>query len=320
MIGNVLRQAFPKPPICNVTIADLCEQVATLSDLQQVVEDNFRALDDAICSTFNQHALIPYAGLKDVVLMEALGDASLMDQSQEGLVSGFRNALLSLKNFFLNLWASVVAFFKQMFDKNSKVRTSIINLQREFDKTRSLEGDERITKIPLYLPSYKDAEDVIANLEILYADATELSKLTTIQQASIFKRGITKFGYIVKDGVIYDYKPYQIQASKITMVTSDWDIENFKTISERVGMLCTNAGKLNALKDSLENDVTSATRAIDKYIVLGDESKAQQLQYELNNKSLRSSYVFKCAIVFQSYVTQMSGMIIDAWNNILAAN
>ena len=148
----------------------------------------------------------------------------------------------------------------------------------------------------------------------------ELAKIPSIKDASTFKTGITKFGYSVKDGVVYEVNPYKIKSGRLTMQNSDWTIEHLKQITNRIAMLCTQAAELNNLKNSLESDVTSSIRTIDKFITLGDDAEAQKLQYELNDKSLRSSYVFKCAVVFQSYVTQMSGMLVDTWNNILTVN
>lgn len=321
MITNALKQAFPTPlPICNWSIEELASQISTMNDLERVVVNNFHALQDEILKTFNIHSLIDYAGMKDIVLRDALGSEKLMNSSQEGLSSMFRNALLSLKNFFMNLWASIVAFFKRMFDTNSRTRTTLYNLQREFDKNRSNDADLKLQTVDLYLPTYKESVEVISSLEILYHDVTELSKVPSIQDAATFKTGITQFGYTVKDGVIYEVNPYKIRAGRMTMKSSDWSVEHLKQITNRVAMLCTQAAELNDLKNSLENDVTASIRTIDKYIALGDDAGAQQLQYELNNKSLRASYVFKCAVVFQSYVTQMSGMLIDTWNNILTVN
>lgn len=321
MITNALKQAFPAPPpICNWSIEELASQICTLKDLEQVVTDNIRALQDEIMKTFNVHSLIDYAGLKDIVLRDALGSEKLMNSSQEGLTSMFRNALLSLKNFFLNLWASIVAFFKRMFDTNSRTRTTLYNLQREFDKSRSQDADLKLQTVDLYLPTYKESVELISNLEILYHDAMELAKVPSIQDAATFKTGIARFGYSVKDGVIYEVNAYKIKAGRMTMRDSDWSVDHLKQITNRVAMLCTQAADLNDLKNSLENDVTASIRTIDKFIALGNDAGAQQLQYELNNKSLRSSYVFKCAVVFQSYVTQMSGMLIDTWNNILTVN
>lgn len=321
MITNALKQAFPTPlPICNWSIEELASQISTMNDLERVVVNNFHALQDEILKTFNIHSLIDYAGMKDIVLRDALGSEKLMNSSQEGLSSMFRNALLSLKNFFMNLWASIVAFFKRMFDTNSRTRTTLYNLQREFDKNRSNDADLKLQTVDLYLPTYKESVEVISSLEILYHDVMELSKVPSIQDAATFKTGITQFGYTVKDGVIYEVNPYKIKAGRMTMKSSDWSVEHLKQITNRVAMLCTQAAELNDLKNSLENDVTASIRTIDKYIALGDDAGAQQLQYELNNKSLRASYVFKCAVVFQSYVTQMSGMLIDTWNNILTVN
>lgn len=321
MITNALKQAFPaQPPICNWSIEELASQVCTLHDMEQVVYDNLHALQDEIMKTFNIHALINYAGMKDIVLRDVLGSERLMNSSQEGLSTMFRNALISLKNFFMNLWASIVAFFKRMFDTNSRTRTSLYNLQREFDKNRSTDKDLKLQSIDLYLPTYKDAVEIISNLEILYHDAIELAKIPSIRDAATFKTGITRFGYTVKDGVIYEVDPYKIKAGRLTMQHSDWSVDTLKQVTNRIAMLCTQAADLNDLKNSLENDVTSSIRTIDKFISLGDDAGAQKLQYELNDKSLRSSYVFKCAIVLQSYVTQMSGMLIDTWNNILTVN
>lgn len=321
MITNALKQAFPAPPpICNWSIEELASQISTMNDLERVVVNNFHALQDEILKTFNIHSLIDYAGMKDIVLRDALGSEKLMNSSQEGLSSMFRNALLSLKNFFMNLWASIVAFFKRMFDTNSRTRTTLYNLQREFDKNRSNDADLKLQTVDLYLPTYKESVEVISSLEILYHDVMELAKVPSIQDAATFKTGITQFGYTVKDGVIYEVNPYKIRAGRMTMKSSDWSVEHLKQITNRVAMLCTQAAELNDLKNSLENDVTASIRTIDKYIALGDDAGAQQLQYELNNKSLRASYVFKCAVVFQSYVTQMSGMLIDTWNNILTVN
>lgn len=321
MITNALKQAFPTPlPICNWSIEELASQISTMDDLERVVVNNFHALQDEILKTFNIHSLIDYAGMKDIVLRDALGSEKLMNSSQEGLSSMFRNALLSLKNFFMNLWASIVAFFKRMFDTNSRTRTTLYNLQREFDKNRSNDADLKLQTVDLYLPTYKESVEVISSLEILYHDVMELAKVPSIQDAATFKTGITQFGYTVKDGVIYEVNPYKIKAGRMTMKSSDWSVEHLKQITNRVAMLCTQAAELNDLKNSLENDVTASIRTIDKYIALGDDAGAQQLQYELNNKSLRASYVFKCAVVFQSYVTQMSGMLIDTWNNILTVN
>lgn len=321
MITNALKQAFPAPPpICNWSIEELASQISTMNDLERVVVNNFHALQDEILKTFNIHSLIDYAGMKDIVLRDALGSEKLMNSSQEGLSSMFRNALLSLKNFFMNLWASIVAFFKRMFDTNSRTRTTLYNLQREFDKNRSNDADLKLQTVDLYLPTYKESVEVISSLEILYHDVMELAKVPSIQDAATFKTGITQFGYTVKDGVIYEVNPYKIKAGRMTMKSSDWSVEHLKQITNRVAMLCTQAAELNDLKNSLENDVTASIRTIDKYIALGDDAGAQQLQYDLNNKSLRASYVFKCAVVFQSYVTQMSGMLIDTWNNILTVN
>lgn len=321
MITNALKQAFPAPPpICNWSIEELASQISTMNDLERVVVNNFHAIQDEILKTFNIHSLIDYAGMKDIVLRDALGSEKLMNSSQEGLSSMFRNALLSLKNFFMNLWASIVAFFKRMFDTNSRTRTTLYNLQREFDKNRSNDADLKLQTVDLYLPTYKESVEVISSLEILYHDVMELAKVPSIQDAATFKTGITQFGYTVKDGVIYEVNPYKIKAGRMTMKSSDWSVEHLKQITNRVAMLCTQAAELNDLKNSLENDVTASIRTIDKYIALGDDAGAQQLQYELNNKSLRASYVFKCAVVFQSYVTQMSGMLIDTWNNILTVN
>ena len=121
----------------------------------------------------------------------------------------------------------------------------------------------------------------------------------------------------VKDGVIYQTVPYVIPTGRTTLSSGNWSIDGLKNVTAKVAMICTNAAELNKLKNSLENDVKSSIRNIDKYIAIGDNKKAEELQYALNNKSMRSSYVFKCSVIFQSYVTQISTMLVDAWHNIL---
>ena len=82
MITNALKQAFPAPPpICNLSIEELASQISTLHDLERVVIDNFHALQSEIMKTFNIQSLIDYAGLKDIVLRDALGSERLMNSS-----------------------------------------------------------------------------------------------------------------------------------------------------------------------------------------------------------------------------------------------
>ncbi len=318
MYADALKQLQTHPRFLEWSEEEMVNHISTMYDLRALIQDNFYQLEQEIRGAFNIHTLIPYAGMTDVVLRDAIGTDLVMTSSQEDLNQMFKNALLTIKNFFLNLWANVVSFFKQLFDSNSKTRTTLFKQMQEFDRTRSAEKDAKAQAAVLYIPTYQDSVELVSNLEILYNDVISLADVPDLKSASTFKKGIKLFGYDVREGVIYPSIPYQVRPMKLSIGNSDWSIENLKQVSQRVAMICTNAAELNKLKYSLEDDVKSSTRAIDKYITLGDNQKAEQLQYELNNKSLRSSYVFKCSVIFQSYVTQISTLLIDAWRNLSA--
>ena len=317
MYADALKN-IPTHPNCLMwSEEELVTHIHTIHDLKRVVQENFIRLDDEIRQTFNIYGLIPYADVTDVALRDAIRSDIAMTHSQEELTAIFKNALISIKNFFLNLWGSIVAFFKQMFDGNSRTRTTLYRSITRFDKARSNELDLKATNMTLYLPTYNAAVDLCANLDILYNDVVSLSDIPDIKTASEFKKGIKLFGYDVRDGVIYQTIPYSIPTERTTLKSGNWSLDGLKTVTSKVAMICTIDAELNKLKNSLENDVKSSIRNIDKYIALGDNKKAEELQYALNNKSMRSSYVFKCSVIFQSYVTQISTMLIDAWNNIL---
>lgn len=324
MNTNALSKVYPSRDT-SWTSEDAIMDISLMYTQIQEITDTLNELRNSIVRAHNVYELIPYAGVKDVALRDALGSDALMNISEEGVIGGviiktFQNALLSIKNFFLNLWANVVAFFKRLFDSNTRARAALLKSMMTFDKQRSVAGDARVQTVPLFLPPHDETVNLIANLEILYSDALEMSKSLTIAEASTFKKGMSLLGYIVKDGVIYDDHPYKIPTSQISIASSDWSVDELKVVTNRVCKLCTNAANLNAVKNSLENDVKSATRTIDKYLALGNNEGADRIQQELNNKSVRASYVFKCAVVFQSYVTQLNGMLTDAWANVLAAN
>lgn len=317
MYADVLNN-IPTHPNCLVwSEEELVTHIHSMHDLRRVVDDNFNNLNYEIQKTFNIHGLIPYAGVTDVVLRDSIESDIAMTHSQEELTAIFKNALLSIKNFFLNLWASIVAFFKQLFDGNSRTRTTLYKAITQFDKRRTKEREVKAVSTTLYLPTYDGAVDLCSNLDILYNDVVSLADASDIKTAAEFKKGIKLFGYDVKDGVIYQTIPYVIPTGRTTLSSGNWSIDGLKNVTTKVAMICTNAAELNKLKNSLENDVKSSIRSIDKYIAIGDNKKAEELQYALNNKSMRSSYVFKCSVIFQSYVTQISTMLVDAWHNIL---
>ena len=317
MYADVLNN-IPTHPNCLIwSEEELVTHIHSMYDLRRVVDDNFNNLNYEIQKTFNIHGLIPYAGVTDVALRDSIGSDIAMTHSQEELTAMFKNALLSIKNFFLNLWASVVAFFKQLFDGNSRTRTTLYKAITQFDKSRTKEREVKAVSTTLYLPTYDGAVDLCSNLDILYNDVVALADAPDIKTAAEFKKGIKLFGYDVKDGVIYQTVPYVIPTGRTTLSSGNWSIDGLKNVTAKVAMICTNAAELNKLKNSLENDVKSSIRNIDKYIAIGDNKKAEELQYALNNKSMRSSYVFKCSVIFQSYVTQISTMLVDAWHNIL---
>ena len=317
MYADALKNIPTHPNCLTWSPEELVTHTHSIHDLRRVAQENFDRLQEEIRNTFNIHGLLPYAGVTDVVLRDVIQSDIAMNHSQEELTAMFKNALLSLKNFFLNLWGSIVAFFKQLFDGNSRTRTTLYRAVAKFDKSRSKERDQKIMGMTLFLPNYNSAVDLCSNLDILYNDVVSLSDVPDIKTAAEFKKGIKLFGYDVKDGVIYQSIPYHIPTIRTTLSDGNWTIDGLKTVTSKVAMICTNAAELNKLKNSLENDVKSSIRNIDKYIAIGDNKKAEELQYALNNKSMRSSYVFKCSVIFQSYVTQISTMLVDAWNNIL---
>ena len=322
MIGNNLRNVFATRPVeTTMDLVDMAEQICLANEVRCNVEETFHMLGDQFRKTFNQMALKKYAGVPDVVLMDSLPQHRDIFVSSEGLGEGIadtiRSMLISLKNFFLRLWANVVAFFKQLFDQNSKVRNTLLKRVNEFTKHRSTDYDARINQMQTYLPTVDDTVNLIQDLNILFNDAMAMSKMTTIKTAAQYKKGVLLFGYQINDGqIIEDSKlKRQIRSNRITF-GSVWTIDKFIEITQQFASLCTDTGKLNAVRTSLENDVKFATYNIDKYLALGDDSKAEQLQYELNDKSLRSSYVFKSAAILQSYVSQMTTMLLDTWENI----
>ena len=294
---------------------ELLGEMATASS--QAVE-TFRQIEQKLISLNNILALAPFAGQADVVVRDATGEEWFMTVSKEALIeikNPLQGALISIKNFFLNLWGQIKAFFKRMFDSNLRNRTKLSKYIRAFTKNRDPKTDALVNNTTIYLPRKDDVITLIQNLNILFADTDALSNVPSIKEAAKYYAGLNKFGYTVNEGVVSEQNRLVLNPIK-SKFSDEWSISEFIEATNQVCTILVRMAALTNVQRSLENDVNKSIREIDKFLALGETDKAMPLQYALNDKSLKSAYVFKCTTVLQSYVTQITIMFCDIWENI----
>ena len=330
MVGSNLRKAFNAEQFnSEMCMEDMCSQICTAYETMNEIDETFALLNAEIRKVSNLLSLRKYEGVPDAALMDTLPQHMDVFTSTESIGSALADtvkaALINIKNFFLRLWAHITAFFKQLFDENSKVRNALLKHIKTLQDHSSVDLNAKILQMQFFLPTFQETAELIANLNILFSESMEMAKMSSIKEASKYRKGLGLFGYSVNEGVVVtdEKTKYKIGGATIKFVEgsseTEWTVNNLVEVSRQFASLCTNTAKLNAVKNSLENDVKFANYQIDKYLALGDDAKASELQYSLNDRSLRSSYIYNCSVIMQSYVRQMSTMLLDVWENIANA-
>jgi hypothetical protein len=95
-----------------------------------------------------------------------------------------------------------------------------------------------------------------------------------------------------------------------------WTVDTFITATQRIIDLCAASETANAVKLALQNELNAGIREVDRLSSISDVARAQALQQNMNDLSKKSAFVFKSAVILQSYVEQLTVQFSDTWTNI----
>ena len=326
-----LAYVFPNTRLRETSVEEITQDYFDMSidkinafDILEKIEYGFQSIE-------NLATLLKYVDSEESITLCQL--YNIDEYSEEGIIDSLRSALVSIKNFFINLIATIKAFYKRLFDQNARTRFTLNKLKNEFVKTKSYNAEAHYNNVRVLLTPFKEYISLLADLTVLYNDSIEASKAVSIVNTTIFNSGVEKFGRTVKNGEIVDTGRHRIITTMNTMLGDPSDTwgwaedaqygsptNKLLTITEKFNLLLIAAEDLNAVSTILENECNAAIRTIDKYIAQNNNPQAQLLQQSLNERAKRSSFVLKSNAIFQSYVTPLSVQLIDVWTNLNAIN
>ena len=326
-----LAYVFPNTRLKETSVEELIEDFIGFNIEKMNAMDILDKLTYSLQSIENLDVLLKYADSEESITLCQL--YNIDEYSEEGIVDSIRAALVSIKNFFINLVATIRAFYKRMFDQNAKTRFTLNKLKNEFVKTKSYNAEQKYDSVRVLLTPYKEMISLLTDLTVLYNDSIEASKCVNITNTSIFNSAIVKFGREIRNGEIVEIGRGRILTTSNTVLgdaseTWGWATESesntsttkLLTITEKFNQLLINAEDLNAVATKLDNECSAAIRSIDRFIAQNNSPQAQILQQSLNEQAKRTAFVLKSNSIFQSYVAPISVQLIDVWTNLIAIN
>lgn len=326
-----LAVAFPNTRLKETTTSEILDGYFDINKYYNDTKDLVGNIT-YMCNTLNNLSCIfDYVDSNESFVVCDLFNINTI--SEEGLIESIRGALTSIKNFFINLKATIVAFFRRLFDENAKARFTINKLRTEFIKTKSYNAEQRYSALKVLLPSYNDMVNICADLTSLYNDTVSVKDAITVESATIFIKSVGLFGYTIKNGeIVNDTKPRELVTLNRTLgdQSLDWGwginddvgdaIKKLEVVAEKHVLLLTSAENLNTISTALNNSCDAAIRTIDKYMAVGDKFRADNIQQSLNIQARKNAFVLKSNSIFQSYVSRISVLLIDVFTNLIAIN
>lgn len=314
---KTISKVFQKAPILEMSLSDFSDHFATSHELLLSINEQFNNLELAFEGLSNLIELRPLVKSGKEELTHILKtDVSIL-ASEEGFGEVVRTVFIKIKNFFIKLYEAIVAFFRRMFNVNTRTRHTLNTAITTFYRKRSTIADERTNVLSVYVVSAAQFNDVVPILNTVVDDLLAASKTTDVASATTFHTGIGRLGYMVSDHMIVE----TTSTKQVTPVAKrfgelGWTMDEFIKASNTLSNLCLRCEEANIVKGKLESELKAGMRKVDMLNTLSRTDEAVQLQNTLNDLSKRSSFVFKCSAILQSYVEQLSIQFLDAWQNI----
>lgn len=291
---------------------DLLSGIISESQTREIMNSIHQTIDRMITLS----KLKPYEAIEPDVVAELLGVEAL---GLNTITNAIKNGYMVLRNFFLKLKDAVVAFFKYLFDVNSRTRKALAAQMRKFTNSNKTISQSNSPTVSLI--TYGEMESTLAVLDRLFTSAQAVYKANNKEAILAHSEPLKTFGYQIEDYRIKNPAneiEFQKQTRPLLSSTSTWvwSIQALTEISNKVIIFTSKAEKLNYIREKINNSVKSATYTIDRYNMIGDAEKAIKIQTELNDVALVAGYLFNCAAIFQKKVDMLASQLIEAWNTL----
>lgn len=315
---STLSKVFPRKPILDISLEEFVSHITSSHDIVIFAYEQFHNIELQLEGLTNLLELKPLLESSKEELSHILHEEHLVHSTNFNFTNTVKSVFARLKAFFMKLFDAVVAFFRRMFAVNVRTRHTLTGHISKFYKNRALIDNMRIEQLSVYLINSKNFEDLKVCLVLLVNDLKEASKTVSIDEAIRYSKGLESLGYIVRDRMILQTaSTKRIDTPESNrFISLGWDIETYIKASQVLSTLCLRSEEADSIKNKLENEVKAGLREVDRLTSIGDVDKATALNNQLNDLSLRSSYVFKCAVILQSYVEHLSIQFLDTWENI----
>lgn len=316
---STLSKIFPAATVPEQSLEYWIEQVddlhRTSCELIQLLF-NLEQQDVAITNLASIEMALPTVACADICSLTGLAEIQL---SQEGLGTMLKEALVKFKNFLIKLKDMVIAFFKRMFDTNIRVRKTLNGSISDFYQKQPSITEARLAQLRIYLPSREDVEIILPLLEDLANQTIEASKeLTTEATLAAPHTALDVLGYnVTEEALIFETTSIKkINAKSKRLEELGWNIKTLIEKTNSLVTLCRLTEKANIIKNKLQLQLSAGEREVDRLCALADSSIVLKAQADLNDLSKRSGYIFKSTVILQSYVTGLSVLFQDTWQNI----
>lgn len=314
---NTLSKVFPKVPILEMSLSDFSDHFASSHELILSINEQFNNLEQSFEGLSNLIEIRPLIISGKEELAHLIGANITMISSDEGFGDVVRTVFVKIKNFFIKLLEAIVAFFRRMFNVNTRTRHTLNTSITTFYRKRSTIADERTNVLSVYVISAAQFNDIVPILNTVVDDLLAASKSMDVAEATTFHSGIGRLGYMVSDHMIVETtSTKQVIPIARRFAELGWTMDDFVKASQTLSNLCLRCEEANIVKGKLENELKAGMRKVDMLTNLSKTDEAIQLQNSLNDLSKRSSFVFKCSAILQSYVEQLSIQFLDTWQNI----
>ena len=315
---SLLSEMFPGEQIKPMSLMDHLDNICTIHDVVQTANQTFYQLERHFEAVINLCQIAPYLKEQKAVMHHFLSAEALrLVSSNEDLLTTVRGIFVKIKDFFLRLIDAIVAFFRRWFDSNVRTRHTLLDCISTFYKRRANISDERISVLNICMLDSVQFDELYGILTSLSKDVVNASKSNDSITAATYSEGIRGLGYEIESGMIVESgRIKKIQPIPGRFKDRGWTVDTFITATQRVVDLCSASESANAVKASLQNELNAGVREIDRLNSIDRPEAAQELQNRMNDLSKKSGYVFKSAVLLQSYVEQLSVQFTDTWTNI----
>ena len=304
--SNILPATKPKlESIANEDI-DVYEVTCNFRDTLCNISNYLKTMDMML-------RVYPYQDTEPDVVATLLGVEAL---GLNTLTNALKNGFMVLRNFFLKLRDATVAFFKYLFDANSRVRRALAKRMNDYNRSgKRITANNAPTVALIGYSAFNSTCDI---MDKLFIETQAVYKAHNKEAIGQNCTALKTFGYDIQDYRVINTDtvaefPKMTKPLLATDADWGWSIQALTEASNKILVLSSKAEKLNYIKEKINNSVKSATYAIDRLNMIGNADAAIKVQNELNETAVVSGYLFNCAAVFQKKIDYLASQLIEAW-------